>query len=320
MTANKNFLLILITFLLIFIIFFNLKNSSRERNKVFTDYFDTVTEITVVAKNEKPISDCEKYIKEMNVELSADHKNGLIYLSNHGKTVDFNNDTLELIEYAKSFTSENPDYFSVYLDPLIKAWDIKNNKGSIPDVEQALNECAKQNSLNLGGIAKGYVTKKLVEILKKNRVSSALINLGGNTYALGKKSTGENWRIGISDPKNAKGIIGIVSAENIAVITSGDYQRYFDLDGVRYHHIFDPKTGYPTNNGLHSVTVICDDPTLCDALSTAAFVAGLEKGSELLTKYGCGGIFITNDTVYFSKSIENIFKHTDFSYKYEFLN
>ncbi|HAL63295.1 MAG TPA: FAD:protein FMN transferase, partial [Clostridiales bacterium] len=127
------------------------------------------------------------------------------------------------------------------------------------------------------------------------------------------------WHIGIQNPKNADSIIGIISAENLAVITSGDYQRYFDLDGIRYHHILDPKTGYPANSGLHSVTVISDNPTLCDALSTAAFVAGIEKGAELLKKYDSMGIFITDDTVYFSKSLENIFKQTDFSYKYEFL-
>lgn len=320
MTAKqKNFLLILITALLVFFIFFNLKNNARERNKVFTDYFDTVTEITVVSKNDRPLVDCENYIKEMDTELSADSENGLIYLLNRGNTVEFNDDASELIEYAKSFTAENPDYFSIYLDPLIDAWDIKNNKGNIPNVDGALIECAKENTLNLGGIAKGYVTEKLVDILKKDKVSSALINLGGNTYALGKKPTGEYWHIGISNPKNTEEVIGIVSAEDIAVITSGDYQRYFELDGVRYHHIFDPKTGYPARSGLHSVTVICDDPTLCDALATAAFVAGVEKGNELLKKYDCAGVFVTDDTVYFSKSIENIFKQTDFSYKYEFL-
>lgn len=318
-SKHKAYLTILITALVVIFTVLSIKNSPKLRSRQFLDYFDTVTEITVFSKSEKPINACENYIKKMNTELSADSENGFIFRNNNGEIVEFSKDTVELIEFSKEFSKDNSEYFSVYLDPLIKAWNIKNNKGTIPDISDALIKCQKKDTLNLGGVAKGFVTDKLVNILKENNVSSALINLGGNTYALGKKPTGEKWHIGIQNPKNADSIIGIISAENLAVITSGDYQRYFDLDGIRYHHILDPKTGYPANSALHSVTVISDNPTLCDALSTAAFVAGVEKGAELLKKYDSMGIFITDDTVYFSKSLENIFKQTDFSYKYEFL-
>lgn len=318
-SKKKDFLLILVTVALIGTILLTLKTASKERNKVFFDYFDTVTEITVAAKNDRPLADCEKYLKKMDTELSADSENGFIYRYNKGESIKFSEDSKELIDFSKSFSEANADYFSVYLDPLIKAWDIKNNTGFIPDISDALIMSEKKDTLNLGGVAKGFITEKLVKILKKDNVSSALINLGGNTYALGKKPTGEKWHIGIKNPKDENGIVGIISAEDLAVITSGDYERYFELDGKRYHHILNPKTGYPANSGLHSVTVISGNPTLCDALSTAAFVAGLEKGTELLKKYNCMGIFITDDTVYFSKSLEDIFKQTDFSYKYEFI-
>lgn len=318
-SKHNAYLTILITALVVIFTVLSIKNPPKLRSRQFLDYFDTVTEITVFSKSEKPINACENYIKKMNTELSADSENGFIFRNNNGENVEFSKDTVELIEFSKEFSKDNSEYFSVYLDPLIKAWNIKNNEGTIPDISDALIKCQKKDTLNLGGVAKGFVTDKLVNILKENNVSSALINLGGNTYALGKKPTGEKWHIGIQNPKNADSIIGIISAENLAVITSGDYQRYFDLDGIRYHHILDPKTGYPANSGLHSVTVISDNPTLCDALSTAAFVAGVEKGAELLKKYDSMGIFITDDTVYFSKSLENIFKQTDFSYKYEFL-
>ena len=316
---QKRFLMIFATILFVSAVFLRIKNVPAEHSRLLTDYFDTVAEITVVSKNNKPLDDCEKYIKKMDFELSADEENGLVYRFNKGETVDFSQDTKELIEYSKEFTSENSSFFSIYLNPLISAWDIKNNSGNIPDVSEKLFECSAQNTLNFGGIAKGYVTERLIDILKKDGVSSALINLGGNAYAMGKKTTGESWRIGIQNPKDESGIIGIVSAENLAVITSGDYQRYFEIDGIRYHHILNPVTGYPAESGLHSVTVIAENPTLCDALSTAAFVAGLEKGTDLLKKYGCMGVFITDDTVYFSKELENIFKETDFSYKYEYI-
>ena len=114
-------------------------------------------------------------------------------------------------------------------------------------------------------------------------------------------------------------VIGYVTAENLAVVTSGDYQRYVEIEDKRYHHILDPRTGYPAESGVHSVTVICESAMLADVLSTAAFVAGVEDGHKLLESYGAMGIFITDDTVYFSKKLENIFKQMDFSYKYKFL-
>lgn len=321
MTGNKmKIMLVLLLCAAAFLILFLIKSTKKTYTTTLTDYFDTVIDITVVSDSDTALTECEEYIKKMNTQLSADDKNGLIYRFNHGEAVSFCGDTNELIDYAKAFTAENRELFSVYLDPLIKAWDIKNNTGTIPDVDAALSECAKMNTLNLGGIAKGFVTEKLVELLKKENVSSALINLGGNTYALGQKPDGEKWRIGIQDPQNEDNIIGIVAAENLAVITSGDYQRYFEAGGVRYHHIFDPKTGYPAESGLHSVTVISENPTLCDALSTAAFVAGMEKGNELLKRYNCSGIFITDDTVYISEALKSIFVQSDLDYKYVFIN
>lgn len=294
------------------------KLAPHEISETFLDYFDTVSEITVYAKNDKAIEKSKKYMQTANNELSAE--DGKIYRYNNGEAVEFSPDAQQLIEYAKNFTAENSDYFSVYLNPVIKAWDIKNNPGAIPDISHRLDEVNEQRELNLGACAKGYVTLRLADILKENKISSALINLGGNTYALGTKPDGSKWKIGIQNPKDESGIIGIVSAENLAVVTSGDYQRYFDLNGRRYHHILDPKTGFPTNNGLHSVTVICGDALLADALSTAVFVAGIDDGQKLLKKYDAYGIFITDDTVYFSKDIENIFKQKDLSYKYKFLN
>ena len=137
---------------------------------------------------------------------------------------------------------------------------------------------------------------------------------------MGRKPSGENWKIGVQDPKDETAIVGYITAENIAVITSGDYQRYAEIDGKRYHHILDPKTGYPANSDIHSVTVICTDATTADALSTTAFVAGIEEGNGILKENNAMGIFITDDTVYISKGLEDIFTQEDTSYKYEFLN
>ena len=294
---------------------------SKESAKTVTvsDCFDTITDITVYSRSNKPLRDCEIYLRSAEKEFSATDSEAQIYRLNHGENPALSTDTKEIIAIGEKFTYENPDYFSIYLNPLVEAWDIKNNTGTIPNVNAALEQSRKEKSINLGGIAKGYATDKLCTILKKDGVNSALLSLGGNAYAIGKKPTGENWKIGIQSPKDADKIIGVISAENLAVITSGDYQRFFELNGMRYHHILDPQTGYPVNNGLHSVTIIGENAALCDALATATFVAGLDKGAELLKKYNVRGIFITDDTVYFSKTLENIFKQSDFSYKYEFI-
>lgn len=318
-TLNKSKILLIGTVFILILVYFSTKFTIKEQKKTIF-CFDTVSEITINSRTDKPLKLCENYLYKAESEMSAENPNSTIYKYNNGEKVEFSQDLQELINFSQEFTKENKDYFSIYLQPLIKAWDVKNNKGVIPDVNLALSKSNKENEINLGAVAKGYATEKIIEILKKDGVSSALINLGGNAYAMGKKLTGENWKIGIQSPKNEDDIIGIVTAENIAVITSGDYQRYFELNNERYHHILDPKTGYPSKSGLHSVTVISDNPTLCDALSTACFVAGLEDGITLLKKYNCMGIFVTDDTVYFSKSLENIFKQTDFSYKYEYIN
>ncbi len=316
---KKSRILILATVVIVVLVVASQKFTTKERKRTIDGCFDTISEITVVSRTEKPLDDCEKYIRKAELEMSAENQSSLLYRYNNGEKVEFSEDLNEVIAFSKDFGTKNSDYFSIYLEPLIKAWDIKNNTGNIPNVEKALKESKLENRINLGGVAKGYVTDKLIEILSRDGVSSALINLGGNAYAMGKKVTGENWKIGIQSPKNESDIVGIITAENLAVITSGDYQRYFEIEGNRYHHILNPKTGYPSKNELHSVTVISGSPTLCDCLSTAAFVAGLEDGIKLIKNYNCGGIFITDDTVYFSKSLENIFKQTDFSYKYEFI-
>ncbi|MDD6736378.1 MAG: FAD:protein FMN transferase [Clostridiales bacterium] len=301
------------------LIFLSQKLAPSLKSVTITDCFDTVTEITVYSRSEKPIKDCEKYLYSAEKMFSATNPEAEIYRLNHGENVDLSDDTKEIIELGKTFTKHNSEYFSIYLNPLSEAWDIKNNSGVIPDITDAMQEVREKKSINLGAVAKGYAADKLCSILRKDGITSAMLSLGGNAYAIGKKPTGESWKIGIQSPKDESKIVGIISAENLAVVTSGDYQRYFELNGVRYHHIFDPKTGYPATNGLHSVTVIGENAALCDALATTAFVAGLKDGQELLKKYNVRGIFITDDTVYFSKSLENIFKQTDFSYKYEFI-
>lgn len=299
-------------------IFISQNNKTRMHTATFTDYLDTVCDIAVISKTDKPLSVCEEYLKFCESEFSAEDENSTLFKLNTGDGIKVSEDLQAVISSGNEFSKKHPEYFSIYLDRLVKLWDISENPDTVPSKE-AIEVAKASFDINLGAIAKGYITDRLKEKLRDEGVDSALINLGGNTYAMGKKLTGENWKIGIQSPKDESSVIGYITAENLAVVTSGDYQRYVKINGKRYHHILDPITGYPADSGVHSVTVICESAELADVLSTAAFVAGVDAGHTLLESYGAMGIFITEDTVYFSKSLENIFKQMDFSYKYKFL-
>ncbi|MCD8105306.1 MAG: FAD:protein FMN transferase [Lachnospiraceae bacterium] len=157
--------------------------------------------------------------------------------------------------------------------------------------------------IDLGGIAKGYIADQLEDYLTSCGIESALINLGGNVQTVGTKPDGSSWRIGIQKPfGGSSDIIAVIECTGESVVTSGTYERYFEVDGKIYHHILDPKTGYPTDNGLTSVTIFADSSTQCDALSTTCFVLGLEDGMELIESIeGVEALFITEDeTLYYT--------------------
>jgi len=146
--------------------------------------------------------------------------------------------------------------------------------------------------IDLGGIAKGYIAEKIAEIYRENN-ATGIIDLGGNILAVGEKKTKENYKIGIKNPLKTEETFAIVEIPEGSVVTSGNYERGFTLEGERYHHILDSKTGKPVKNGLSSVTVISENSTDGDALSTALFCMGEEKGRQFLEKRsGIEAVFI----------------------------
>ena len=151
--------------------------------------------------------------------------------------------------------------------------------------------------IELGAIAKGFIADKLKEHLKENGVTSGTVNLGGNVLCIGKKTDGSPFRIGIQHPfENRNEVITAIKAEDISVVSSGVYERYFMQDGKMYHHILDPSTGYPYNNGLVAITVISGKSVDGDALSTTCFAMGLEKGMEFANSLdSVYALFITEE-------------------------
>jgi thiamine biosynthesis lipoprotein len=134
--------------------------------------------------------------------------------------------------------------------------------------------------VDFGGIAKGYTSAEIMDIFKENGVESGMVSLGGNVQVLGAKTDGSAWKVAIQNPNSEEEYLGVLETVDQAVITSGGYERYFEKDGTTYHHILDPSTGKPAENGLTSVTIVSADGVLADGLSTALFVMGTEKAKE----------------------------------------
>lgn len=210
-----------------------------------------------------------------------------------------------LIERSKEIYDSTNGVFDITIYPIMQAWGFPTEKYRVPEKEElkklrglmgadnVLYDEKKQEvtldkegmKIDLGGIAKGYTSSKVMDIFKENGISSAVISLGGNVQTLNGKPDGSDWRVAVENPADTENYLGVLSIKDKAVITSGGYERYFEQDGKTYHHIIDPSTGYPANNGLTSVTIVSDDGTLADGLSTSLFIMGPEKAQEYWKKH-----------------------------------
>ena len=207
-------------------------------------------------------------------------------------------DTLAMLQLAKKYHDLSAGAFDVTIGPVMDLWDFAGENPGIPassliaqtlllvDIDNlVVNEVESTAylrkvgmKLDLGALAKGYATEKALQALASQGIKKALIDAGGNIRVLGTNPRNVPWRIGIKDPRKADAMVAIVALEDAAAVTSGDYYRYFEAGGKRYHHILDPRSGYPASENM-SVTVVCQDAGLADLLSTAFFVM---KGEEAL--------------------------------------
>lgn len=296
-SLKRKFLAVICAFLAIFLT--SCSNSPKKSEERFFA-MDTYMTIEAYGENaEKASLEAKECVVGLEKMVSVNDKNSEIYALNHGENPDFSRDTLELTRKSLEFAAKTNGAFDPTVYPITAAWGFTTGEKRVPDggeIERLLEKVGYEKvsvsgekialkggaELDFGGIAKGYASDKCAEIMRNHGVNSALINLGGNIYALGKRPDGELWRIGVADPlgENAEDNVGILSVSDCAVVTSGNYQRDFTQNGITYGHIIDPKTGYPAENDLLSVTIISPNGTLCDALSTALFTMGRE-GAEL---------------------------------------
>ncbi len=219
--------------------------------------------------------------------------------------VNISSETFEVLSCASRISEISNGLFDITVGPLIDLWNYKHSF-QVPEDEkirhvlslvnyrdlllnpdeQSASLQRPEQSIDLGGIGKGYISDCLVKTLQKYGIVSAFVNIGGNVSTLGNKPDGSSWSVGIRHPRYIGCLIGAVKVTGQAVVTSGDYERYFiDDTGKRRHHIINPTTGYPVESGLISVTVVADSAMIADGLSTAIFAAGMDKGLGYLTHF-----------------------------------
>ena len=271
----------------------------------------TSVSITVFSRMDAKLLDgAFLLLSDIEREISAKDGNSYISKINNSAGIDsvaVPEDVYILIERSLELAKETDGLFNPAIGALVDLWGITTENPHVPDeaelssvlpllsLEDVILDDGQKTvflakrgmKLDLGGIGKGYAADKLRDYLSSNGVKRALINLGGNVYALGWKdeSSEEKWRVGIVDPIDQSTMLTSVDVENKAVVTSGGYERYFEKDGVRYHHILDSKTGFPSDSDVLSATIVSSDSTLADALSTAVFSGGTEKAKEFADRF-----------------------------------
>lgn len=220
----------------------------------------------------------EQSLQQMDKNWSVTSEDSLLAALNRGEAVS-DSENIAFLEKVQALSQRTGGAFDPKLHSLISLWGFLSDEYRVPTQEEIAT--ARIVKLwNLGAVVKGYAGQQMTEILMELNVQRAILNLGGNIQTYGEKMDGSSWMIGIQNPDGGDPIGTVSVTGTMSIVTSGDYQRYFDADGVRYHHILDPETGRPAESGITSVTVICRDGATADALSTALFVMGLEKATD----------------------------------------
>lgn len=312
---------------------------------------DTAMVLTAYGKEStRAVYDAEEEVRRLDALLSRTSGSSEVSMLNGagGEMVPVGAETCTLIQMAGDFTEATGGAFDITIAPVVSAWGFTTDSYQVPDREalQTLLESVGMEHvhlsggsarldpgtmIDLGGIAKGYTADRVAEIFQEHAVPRGKVELGGNILVIGDKPDGTAWRVGVQDPKHpdeADGLVCVLNLTDAFAVTSGSYQRYFEQDGKRYHHIIDPATGCPADSGLTSVTVVADSArgngTMCDALSTALFVMGEDKALDFWRSgvYDFQLVLVTEDgRVVVTEGLKDGFVEMEESgYTYEFVS
>ncbi len=308
------------------------KNSSGNGVQASRDVFamDTYMNMKAYGENaDEALKLAENEILRLEKLLSVTDENSDISAINNakGNDVAVAEETAEIISKALEIGDETGGALDISVYPVLREWGFTAGEYKIPEkstldaliedvdyrriqLEDGVVTVPSNYQLDLGALAKGYTSDRVTKILAENGVESAVVSLGGNVQTLGKKPDGSMWKIAVTDPFSPDSTLAVVEVFDKAVITSGNYERYFiGEDGVRYHHIIDPDDGFPADNGLVSVTIIAESGIMCDALSTALFVSGYGGAADFWRKHGNFDMILIDDDgkIYITPGIEDSF-------------
>ena len=274
----------------------DLEKSEASESEIFA--LDTAITLKVYgSKRVVVLKKLEDKINELDDMLSTGKETSEVSRLNRSGEAVLSPTVANLVKRSLDIYKKTDGLFDITIYPLMELWGFPTKNYRVPsekEIEEKLklvgsdkidfNEETRKISfknkgmeIDFGGIGKGYITDELVKILTDEKVESAIINLGGNVFGFRKKPDGSLWNIAIRDPNEPDKYMAAIRLEDSAVITSGGYERYFEENGIIYHHILDPRTGKPSDSGLKSVSIISKDGTLADALSTSLFIMGEEK-------------------------------------------
>lgn len=291
---------------------------------------DTMMDFTIYGESGL-IDQSESLIASLESLVSVTDTGSELYAINQTGSGTLTGKASSLMEQALEICRRTDGALDLSIYPIVRAWGFTTGSYQVPDEAeiQALLPLVDYRKIqydaadgdvtlpegmkiDLGSVAKGYAGQLVAQMLREHGVQSALLNLGGNVQTVGAKPDGSPWQIGIKDPQGEDAMM-ILSVEDQAVVTSGGYERYFEQDGQTYWHIMDPSTGHPADSGLISVTIVGDEGVVCDGLSTALFVMGLEKAADLWAQ-SCDfeAVFVTaSGEVYITEGLRDRFALTE---------
>lgn len=256
-----------------------------------------------------------------------------------GVPVPVSDETIDVIERGLYYSEVSNGKFDITSGSLVKLWDIGGENAKVPSEEEissvlpsidyrtvkldrdanTVTLSSPGTTLDLGGIAKGYAADAVSEYLKSEGVEKAIVDIGGNLFLIGTNEEDSLWKVGIKNPfsESRNDYVGVLEASESSVVTSGVYERFLESNGVKYHHILDPDTGYPSDNEIMGVSIVCDKSIDADGLSTSVFLLGLEDGISLVESLdGVDAIFITKSKeVYLTSGISDKFQLKNSEFK-----
>ncbi|MBQ9662422.1 MAG: FAD:protein FMN transferase [Oscillospiraceae bacterium] len=307
--------------------------STMEQKQIFA--MDTVMTLTAYGKNASAGLDAAtSVISSMEALLDPELPTSTTYAINHseGANVVVNAQVAKMLSTAKTVYEHSDGALDLSVYPIVKLWGFVDGRYYVPLYDEVSQQLARRafdqmiltsypatgsysvsfpagTEISFGAIGKGCAAENAVSAMRQAGVKSGIISLGGNVQTLGLKPDDSKWTVAIQDPNNTAGWVGTVQVGETAVVTSGSYQRFFEFDGSTYHHILNPQSGYPVSNSLVSATIICEDGTMADALSTAMFVLGETRALNYWRQYGGFEMILINKSnqVICTKGLIDIF-------------